>query len=90
MTVPKSPQITFDAREALREIQTGISSIDNKLTWLSEPSLKGLRMNPDRTPRVTWTDRSGSLWRRPPIVIMSFLSDAALDEALGMEEQRAT
>lgn len=42
MTVPKSPQITFDAREALREIQTGISSIDNKLTWLSEPSLKGV------------------------------------------------
>ncbi|UPK10493.1 hypothetical protein IVA93_30060 [Bradyrhizobium sp. 155] len=41
-TVPKSPQITFDAREALREIQTGISSIDNKLTWLSEPSLKGV------------------------------------------------
>lgn len=41
-SAPKPPQITSDAREALREIQTGISSIDNKLTWLSEPPLKGV------------------------------------------------
>jgi hypothetical protein len=39
---PKPPQITSDARGALREIQTGISSLDNKLTWLNELSLKGV------------------------------------------------
>ncbi|MCK1282268.1 hypothetical protein IVB46_44340 [Bradyrhizobium sp. 61] len=41
-TAARPPQMTSDAREAIREIHSSISTIDNRLVWLGEPSLKGV------------------------------------------------
>ena len=41
-TAAKAPPKTYESREAIREIHTAISTIDNKLSWLTEPSLKAV------------------------------------------------
>jgi hypothetical protein len=37
-----APSLTYEAREAIREIQTHIFGIQGKLEFLTEPALKGL------------------------------------------------
>jgi len=38
---PKPPPMTFEAKQAIREIQTHIFGIDSKMEFLTEPALKG-------------------------------------------------
>ncbi|MET4315897.1 hypothetical protein [Bradyrhizobium sp. RT4b] len=56
---PKPPRVTYEAKEAVREIQTLVTSIDNKLRWLSEIDLKGFAFEAGE---VSKGDTSRPVW----------------------------
>ncbi|MBR1328718.1 MULTISPECIES: hypothetical protein [Bradyrhizobium] len=56
---PKPPKVTYEAKEAIREIRTSLISIDNKLQWLSEPALKGAAFEARENAKI---EADGPLW----------------------------
>lgn len=56
---PKPPKVTYEAKEAIREIRTNVMVIDNKLRWLSEAALKGLAFEARENAKV---ESDGPLW----------------------------
>jgi hypothetical protein len=58
--VAKPPAITFEAKEAVREIQTHIFGIDGKIEFLTEPALKGLAFE---ARRLAKNDFDNAGWR---------------------------
>ncbi len=56
---PKPPRVTYEAKEAVREIQGLVTSIDNKLRWLSEADLKGFAFEAGEVSRG---DTSRPVW----------------------------
>jgi hypothetical protein len=58
--VTKPPPITFEAKEAIREIQTHIFGIDGKIEHLTEPALKGFAFE---ARRLAKNDFDNALWR---------------------------
>lgn len=56
---PKPPKVTYEAKEAIREIRTNLMVIDNKLRWLSEPALKGVAFEARENAKV---ESDGPLW----------------------------
>jgi hypothetical protein len=58
--VAKPPAITFEAKEAVREIQTHIFGIDGKIEFLTEPAFKGLAFE---ARRLAKNDFDNAVWR---------------------------
>jgi hypothetical protein len=58
--VSKPPSITFEAKQAIREIQTHIFGIDGKMEFLTEPALKGLAFEARRFAK---NDFDNPVWR---------------------------
>jgi hypothetical protein len=58
--VAKPPAITFEAKEAVREIQTHIFGIDGKIEFLTEPALKGFAFE---ARRLAKNDFDNAVWR---------------------------
>ncbi|WFU26340.1 hypothetical protein QA649_09060 [Bradyrhizobium sp. CB1717] len=58
-STPKPPKVTYEAKEAIREIRTSLISIANKLQWLSEPALKGAAFE---AREIAKTEADGPLW----------------------------
>lgn len=56
---PKPPRVTYEAKEAIQEVQSRITSIDNKLRWLSEADLKGFCFEADE---ISKGDTSRPIW----------------------------
>ncbi|MEY9580931.1 hypothetical protein ABIE88_008507 [Bradyrhizobium diazoefficiens] len=56
---PKPPRVTYEAKEAVREILSLVTSIDNKLRWLSEVDLKGFAFE---AREVSKGDSSRPVW----------------------------
>jgi len=56
---PKPPKVTYEAKEAIREIRTSLISIANKLQWLSEPALRGAAFEAREIAKV---EAEGPLW----------------------------
>jgi hypothetical protein len=58
--VPKPPPMTFEAKQAIREIQTHIFGIDGKMEFLTEPALKGFAFE---ARRLAENDLDNAVWR---------------------------
>jgi hypothetical protein len=58
--VPKPPPMTFEAKQAIREIQTHIFGIDSKMEFLTEPALKGFAFE---ARRLAENDLDNAVWR---------------------------
>jgi hypothetical protein len=58
--VAKPPTVTFEAKEAIREIQTHIFGIDGKMEFLTEPALKGFAFE---ARRLAKNDFDNAVWR---------------------------
>lgn len=86
--VPKPPKVTYEAKEAIREIRTSLISIANKLQWLSEPALKGPRSRRARMPRSKRTDLYGGALPKRLSAIMRYWSGGARDAAFGTHTSR--
>jgi hypothetical protein len=56
---PKPPPVTFEAKEAIREIQTHIFGIDGKMDYLTEPALKGFAFE---ARRLAKNDLDNAVW----------------------------
>jgi hypothetical protein len=56
---PRPPKVTYEAKEAIQEVQGRITSIDNKLRWLSEADLKGVSFEADE---ISKGDTSRPIW----------------------------
>ena len=57
---PKPPPMTFEAKEAIREIQTHIYGIDGKMEFLTKPALKGFAFE---ARRLAKNDFDNAVWR---------------------------
>jgi hypothetical protein len=57
---PKPPAMTFEAKQAISEIQTHIFGIDGKLEFLTEPALKGFAFE---ARRLAESDLDNAVWR---------------------------
>jgi hypothetical protein len=57
---PKPPPLTFEAKQAVREIQTHVFGIDGKIEYLTEPALKGFAFE---ARRLAKNDFDNALWR---------------------------
>ena len=57
---PKAPPMTFEAKQAIREIQTHIFGIDGKMEFLTEPALKGFAFE---ARRLAENDLDNAVWR---------------------------
>jgi hypothetical protein len=69
---PKAPPMTFEAKQAIREIQTHIFGIDGKMEFLTEPALKGFAFE---ARRLAENDLDNAVWRgmrRLRIVVAKF------------------
>jgi hypothetical protein len=58
--VTKPPPLTFEAKQAIREIQTHLFGIDGKMEFLTEPALKGLAFE---ARRLAKNDLDNAVWR---------------------------
>jgi hypothetical protein len=58
--VPKPPPLTWEAKNAIKEIQTHIWGIAGKLEYLTEPALKGLAFEACELAKV---DLDNAIWR---------------------------
>jgi hypothetical protein len=58
--LPKPPAVTWEAKQAVRDIQTHIWSINGKIETLTEPALKGLSFEARNNAKNDFTDR---IWR---------------------------
>jgi hypothetical protein len=58
--VAKPPPLTFEAKQAIREIQTHLFGIDGKMEFLTEPALKGLAFE---ARRLSKNDLDNAVWR---------------------------
>lgn len=56
----KPPAMTYEATEAVKEIQTHLFGIENKLEYLSEPALKGLAFE---ARRLSAEGKGDPVWR---------------------------
>lgn len=56
---PRPARVTYEAKEAIREIRTNLIGIDNKLRWLSEPALKGVAFEARENAKI---ESDGPLW----------------------------
>ena len=59
-SAPRPPKVTYEAKEAIREIRTSLISIDNKIRWLSEPALKGVAFEASENAKI---ESDAPLWR---------------------------
>jgi len=57
---PKPPVMTFEAKQAIREIQTHLFGIDGKMEFLTEPALKGFAFE---ARRLAKDDFDNAVWR---------------------------
>ena len=57
---PKPPAMTFEAKDAVLQIRNSLMTIDNKLRWLSEASLKGVAFEARENAKI---EADGLLWR---------------------------
>lgn len=57
--IPKPPAVTWEAKEALKDIQTHIWGINGKIEMLTEPALKGLSFEARNNAKSDFTPGSG-------------------------------